>query len=147
MKKTKTDENSVIAKASKLLAGAKTVYLATNGLHGHPNLRAVAPVTAEGVRTVWFATFAGSNKVQELFNDKHAVIYVEGSEMACECRLWGFIEVLDDMESRKKAWNAEIAQHFPDGIESPDLRALRFDVVNGVYTDNKKMETIPFNIE
>jgi len=149
MKKTETeiDANGVIEKAAKLLAGAKTVYLATNGSHGHPNLRALSPVTVEGVRTVWFATDAVSNKVQELQNDKHAVIYVDAPRAACECRLWGFVEILDDMESREKIWNEEVAKHCPDGIESPDLRVLRFDVVNGRYTDNKKMETFPFNIE
>ena len=144
MKKAETDTNDAIAKTAKLLAGAKTVYLATNGSHGHPNLRAMMPAKVEGARTVWFATSAGTNKIVELQHDKHAVIYVEGPRMSGESRLWGYVEVLDDMESKKKVWNDEIAKHFPEGIES--MKVLRFDAHSGVYAD-KKWETFPFEIE
>ena len=146
MKKAETDTNDVIAKTAKLLAGAKTVYLATNGSHGHPNLRAMVPITVEGVRTIWFATSANSSKVLELQNDRHAVLYVEAPRMGGECRLWGYVEVLDDMDSRKKAWSDVTAKHFPDGIKAPDFRALRFDVTSGIYAD-KNWETFPFEID
>ena len=147
MKKTENGANDVIAKTAKLLAGAKTVYVATNGSHGHPNLRAMVPIAVEeGIRAIWFATSAESSKVLELQNDKHAAVYVEAPRMAGECRLWGYVEVLDDMESRKKVWNDLTAKHFPDGVESPDLRALRFDVTSGIYV-NKNWEIFPFEIE
>ena len=143
MKKTENGANEVIEKTTKLLAGAKKVYMATNGSHGHPNLRAMAPIKVEGANIIWFTAFAGSSKILELQNDNHAVIYFDAPRMAGEFRLWGFVEILDDMESRKKVWNDITAQHFPDGIESPNLRVLRFDTVNGTYT-NKNMETFPF---
>ena len=146
MKKSDNSVNDAIAKTAKFLAGAKTVYLATNGSHGHPNLRALAPIAVEGARTVWFSTFAGSNKIQELQRDNHAALYFDAPRMAGELRLWGFVEVLDDVESRKKVWNDMTAKHFPDGIESPDLRVLRFDVTSGIYT-NKNQETFAFEIE
>ena len=38
MKKTENGADDVLAKTAKLLAGAKTVYLATNGSHGHPKI-------------------------------------------------------------------------------------------------------------
>jgi len=146
MEQTENGKKEVLAKVAKLVTGAKTVYLATNGSHGHPNLRAIAPMNSEGIQTIWFSTFAGSNKVLELQNDNHAVIYIEAPRMAGECRLWGFVEILEDMESRKKVWNELTAKHFPDGVESPDLRVLRFNAVNGTYT-NKNMETFTFDIE
>jgi len=148
MVQNENGKKEVLAKAAKLLSGtkAKTVYLATNGSHGHPNLRAMVPIMVEGVKAIWFATSAKSNKVLELQNDNHAVVYFDAPRMAGECRLWGFVEILDDMESRKKVWNDMIANHFPDGIESPDLRALRFDVTSGIYV-NKNWEIFPFEIE
>ena len=146
MKKSENGADDVVAKAAKLLAGAKKVYLATNGSHGHPNIRAMVPVTVEGVRTIWFGTFASSSKVLELQNDNHAVIYAEAPRMGGECRLWGYVEILDDKDSRKKVWNDAMATHFPDGIKSPDLRALRFDVASGTYSD-KNWETFTFEIE
>ena len=144
MKKTENGANDAIEKTAKLLAGAKKVYLATNGSHGHPNLRAISPAKAEGARTVWFAVHADSNKISELVNDNHAVIYFDAPRMGGEFRLWGFVEILDDMESRKKIWGKDYEEFFPDGgIESPSLRVLRFDAVNGTYM-NKNMETFPF---
>ena len=143
MKKTETDTNDVTTKTAKLLAGAKTVYLATNGSHGHPNLRAMAPVKVEGVKTIWFVTIAGSCKVSELQNDKHAVVYVEIPRMGGECRFWGYVEVLDDKESRKEVWNDKVKEYFPEGVNSPNMKVLRFDVTNGIYT-NKNMENFTF---
>jgi general stress protein 26 len=39
------------------------------------------------------------------------------------------------MESKKHVWSDEAAAHFPAGIESPNIRVLRFTVSNGAYVD------------
>jgi general stress protein 26 len=143
MKKGENGQKEVIEKVSKILSGAKSVYLATNGSHGHPNLRAMAPAQVDGVKSVWFLTSAMSSKIQEIQNDGHAVIYADAPRNAGECRLWGIVSVMSDAASREKAWKDEFKEHFPDGASSEDLRVLRFDVSNGIYT-NKNMESFEF---
>jgi general stress protein 26 len=143
MKKSENEREEAIEKISKILSGAKSVYLATNGSHGHPNLRAMMPAKAEGASSVWFVTNAESSKVQELLKDPSAVLYASAPRNAGECRLWGKVEVLSDPASRKHAWNEAFKEHFPEGAEAENLRVLRFEASNGIYT-NKNKESIEF---
>jgi general stress protein 26 len=100
----------------------------------------MAPLRLDGVKSIWFATEAGSSKVQEILKDGNAVIYAEAPRNAGECRLWGNIEVLSDAVSKKKVWSEELRAHFPDGVNSPEMRVLRFDVSNGIYvTTNREL--------
>jgi general stress protein 26 len=135
MKNGELTKKEVLEKAAKLLESAKCVYMATNGENGHPNLRALETTRAEGAKTLWFVSDEESSKVQELLRDDKAVIYVPAARGAGEARFWGNVEVLDDMASKKKVWSDELTEHFPGGIESPNIRVLRFKVSNGIYAD------------
>jgi general stress protein 26 len=135
MKKSELTKKEVAERAAKILESAKCVYMATNGENGHPNLRALLTARTEGIKTLWFVADGESSKVQELLRDDKAAIYVPAARGAGEVRFWGSVEILEDMASRKKVWGDEAAAHFPDGIESPGVRVLRFKVSNGIYAD------------
>lgn len=134
VKSTEISAKEAREKAEKLLDKAKVVFLATNGSHGgHPNLRAMVVAKNEGVVRVWFCTSLGSDKILELVKDDKATLYGYATRAMTEFRLWGSVEILDDMESKKHAWNDEFKEYFPGGVNDPDLRVLRFDARNGVY--------------
>lgn len=118
------------AKVEKLLAGAKVVYLATNGANGHPNVRAMTPMKTRGADTVWFATSLESSKVIELVKDSKSALF--GHSGASEFRLWGTVSILDDRDSRKLVWNDDLKKTYGD-VTSPVMRVLRFDAVSGSY--------------
>jgi general stress protein 26 len=134
MKERELSSKEARAKAEKLLSGAKTIFLATNGSHGHPNLRAVNPLSFEGAQTLWFSTSLESSKIIELVKDNKAVVYGYSPRASSEFRLWGSVVILDDAVSRKHIWQDALKQHFPGGINDPDLRVLRFDSISGLYT-------------
>ncbi|MDR3254950.1 MAG: pyridoxamine 5'-phosphate oxidase family protein [Synergistaceae bacterium] len=121
-------------KAEKLLSGTKTVFLATNGSHGHPNVRAMMPLVYEGVETLWFSTSLESSKIIELVKDNKAAVFGYSQRAKAEFRLWGEIAILDDLVSRKRIWTDELKEQFPEGVNDPDLRVLRFNVVSGLFT-------------
>jgi general stress protein 26 len=128
------DEKEAREKVSKVLAGAKTVYLGTNGSHGHPNVREMSVAYAVRAETVWFVADAGSSKVTELTKDNKAVLYVSAPRNSGECRLWGYVDILDDPASKKLVWKDEYKEFlFQEGIDSPRLRTLCFHVANGFY--------------
>jgi general stress protein 26 len=128
------------AKAEKLLADSKIVFLGTNGSHGHPNLRAMVPARVVGTETIWFATGLDSSKILELIKSDKAVVYAYAARNHSffECRLWGNAVILEDAESRRQVWSDEFKEHFPGGVDDPNLRVLRFDVRNGVYSKDGK---------
>ena len=112
MKNGELTKKEILEKASKVLESAKCVYMATNGENGHPNLRALGRLKLEGIKTLWFFSDEKSSKVQELLRDDKAVIYAPAARGAGEVRLWGNVEILDDMASKKKVWSDEAAAHF-----------------------------------
>ena len=134
MKECVLTEKEAMDKAEKILSGAKAVFLATNGSHGHPNLRALAPIGREGLSTVWFAVNAQSCKIAELMCDSKAVVYGYAPRTLAEFRMWGNAAILDDEESKERFWCDEFEEYFT-GKDDPDLRILRFDAISGVYAD------------
>jgi general stress protein 26 len=133
MKERELTQKDAMAKAVKLLSGTKTVFLATNGSHGHPNLRAMAPLLVEDAATIWFSTSVESSKIIELVKDEKAVIYGYSPRTMAEFRLWGTIAILDDAAARKRVWTDSLKDHFPGGVNDSSLRVLRFDAVSGMY--------------
>lgn len=133
MKERELTQKDAMAKAAKLLSAAKTVFLATNGSHGHPNLRAMKPLVVEGAAVIWFSTSVGSSKIIELVKDEKAAIYGYSARTTAAFRLWGTIAILDDAASRKHIWTDSLKDHFPGGVNDSSLRVLRFNVVSGVY--------------
>lgn len=122
-------------KAEKLLDKAKAVFLATNGsLGGHPNVRAMAVAEHDGIARIWFLTGLDSDKILELVKDDKATIYGYSPRTMAEFRIWGNVVIADDPESRKHAWKDEYKEYFPGGAGDPNLRVLRFDVSNGMYS-------------
>ncbi|MDR1472611.1 MAG: pyridoxamine 5'-phosphate oxidase family protein [Synergistaceae bacterium] len=134
MRSDEFSDRETKARAEKILSGVKTVYMGTNGSHGHPNVRAMSPSKVEGADTLWFVADLNSSKIIELVKDSKAVIYALGPRNAAECRLWGSVTILDDEASKKMVWSDEYKKHlFPDGVNSSNMRVLRFDVSNGHY--------------
>jgi general stress protein 26 len=133
VKEREIPQKEARAKAEKLLSGIKTVFLATNGSHGHPNLRAMMPLLFEGVQTLWFSTELESSKIIELVKDNKAAVLGYSPRSMSEFRLWGSVKILDDMASRKHVWTDYLKEHFPGGAQDPNLRVLRFDAVSGLF--------------
>ena len=134
MKEREIPQKEARAKAEKLLSGIKTVFLATNGSHGHPNVRAMMPLLFEGVETLWFSTHLESSKIMELVKDDKAAVFGYSSRSLSEFRLWGNVKILDDLVSRKHVWTDALKERFPGGAQDPNLRILRFNAVSGLFS-------------
>lgn len=116
----------------EVLRGAKDVIFATNGSHGHPNVRTMYVACHDGAEALWFTTSLESSKIIELIKNEKAAIYIKCDGNA-EVRLWGKVVILDDRESRERVWCDDLRAAFPDGAHDPNMRVLRFDVISGLY--------------
>lgn len=142
MKDSELDHKDVRAKAEKLVAGSKVLFMGTNGSHGgHPNVRAMVPAKVDGLQTIWFSTDLESSKIMELVKDNKATLYAYAPRTMAECRLWGTVSILDDPASRKLIWHDEFKKYFPGGADDPRLRVLRFDISNGTYSNKEGKKT------
>ncbi len=109
------------------------VSFGTFGANGWPNVRVLLVAAKDGIETIWFATGSTSSKIAELKANPKAIIYGYDAEAMQEFRLFGKVELLTDSASRRKIWKDEYVEHFPDGVDSPDMVVLRFDTESGFF--------------
>ena len=137
MKERELTDKETRSKVEKLLSAVDAVYLATNGSHGHPNIRPMMPVRVDGVEKIWFCTALESSKIIELVKDSKAAISGHSPKSMAEFRLWGSMHILDDAVSRQYVWNEALSAYFT-GEDDPNMRVLRFDVISGMYNNKGK---------
>jgi len=109
------------------------VSFATFGTDGYPDVRVLVVTAKDGADTIWFATETSSRKIAQLQKNPKATIYGYDMEAMTEFRLFGTVELLSDPESRRKVWQDDFTQHWPDGVDSPNMIVLKFNTDRGVY--------------
>jgi general stress protein 26 len=135
----------ILVKAEKLLEGSKVIFLATNGSYGHPDLRAMSPLSTSGVAGKWFGTAKTSSKVLEISNDEKAIIYTYSSRPALELRLWGNISIFEKDRAAELGFIAALNDELRTWIEGDDAVLLKFSAVSGLLS-NKNGKNYLFEI-
>lgn len=133
--------------ALRLLKPEKAVFLITVEDDGRPDARAMAVVKTEGLKTIWMITGKQSDKYRQLSRNSGCMLYatdMEDDQNYLELRMWGKIELLDDPESRQKAWLDAYLHYFPGGQNDPDMIVLRFTADSGRLQTQTGRETLTF---
>ena len=133
MNPTQLNAAEVKDRIQKAFGKIPFVSFGTFGTNGWPNVRVLLVAAKDGIETVWFATSVNSPKIAELKANPKAIIYGYDGEAMQEFRLFGKVEMLTDSASRQKIWKDEYIEHFPEGIDSPDMVVLRFDTESGFF--------------
>jgi general stress protein 26 len=118
----------------QMLDKSPFVSFATFG-EGYPDVRVLLVVTKDGTDTIWFATETGSSKLEQLQKNPKVTLYGHDVKEMKEFRLFGSVELRVDPEARHKIWRDDLIQHFPGGINSPNMVILRFATAHGTYSD------------
>ena len=119
------------------------VSLATFGADSYPDVRVLLVAAKDGVDSIWFATSTDSGKIAQLRKNPKAALYGYDRETMMEFRLFGTVELLTDTTSRRKIWQDDFIQHFPEGFDSPNMIVLLFNTEHGFY-DSYGRETGKF---
>lgn len=131
--------------AERLLESGKAIFLVTTGEDGRPDARAMAPVEAEGLKTIWMMTGKCSDKFRQLSKQADCMIYAtdpDDTQNYLELRLWGRMELLDDQASRARAWRDEYTCYFQEGKDDPNLCVLKFTADSGTLQSQSGKEKL-----
>ena len=138
-------------RAKKLLGDMNTIYLATNGESGYPDVRAVSVTKSDGLAAVWMLTGVleegMESKLAEVAKNPKCMIYttaMEDDENYVELRLCGTAEILQDSESRDAVWHDVYYRYFPKGKDDPNLRVLKFTTSSARIQTESVRETVLF---
>lgn len=122
----------------RLMRESEIVYLATNGLDGCPQIRAVFNLRNEeqfpalsflneeaSDMTVTISTNTSSKKVKEIINDPRVSVYYCKPGEINGVQLSGEAEIVSDMDFKRKLWVDGWERYYPLGVEDPDYTILR----------------------
>ena len=127
------DTTETKSRILQMLGKEMFVSLATFGTDGYPDVRVLLVAAKDGVETIWFATETTSGKIAQLRQNPKVAIYGHDMESMTEFRLFGNVELLTDAAARQKIWRDDFVQHFPDGVDAPNMIVLRFNTDHGTY--------------
>lgn len=131
-----TISDEVRGTALDLITQCGIAMVGSNGPDGHPWIKAMIKVEAEGLETVWFSTNTSSARVRQFTANPNASAYFVNVIDYKGLLLLGTMEVLSDRESRKRVWRYGNEIYYPRGLEDPDYSVLRFTATAGNYYHN-----------
>lgn len=143
-KKNKLTQEGAITKSHKLVESCAIAMLGTNGAEGHPNIKAMIKVEAEGIKTIWFSTNTSSKRVAQLRENPKTCVYFHDEDTFKGLILVGEVELLTDLESRKRLWKDGCEIYYPLGVTDPDYTVLRFTAKYGNYYES--LNNVSFDI-
>ncbi|MCL2451560.1 pyridoxamine 5'-phosphate oxidase family protein [Candidatus Saccharibacteria bacterium] len=131
-------------KVEKLIAGAKTSFIASVDENGFPNMKAMlAPRQREGIKTFWFTTNTSSMRTKQYRkNPKSSIYFYERGRFNYQgVMLIGEMEVLTDAKSKEMIWHFGDTMYYKKGVTDPDYCVLKFTAHAGRYYSNFKTES------
>ncbi|MDP4088555.1 MAG: pyridoxamine 5'-phosphate oxidase family protein [Bacillota bacterium] len=120
-------------KALELVESCGIAMVGSQGEDGYPNIKAMLKAEAEGIKTIWFSTNTSSKRVAQFKESTKACVYFVDQQEFKGLMLTGEMEVLNDIESRKRLWSDGCEIYYPLGVEDPDYSVLRFTAKSGNY--------------
>lgn len=101
----------------------------------HSRPMSVGEVDDQG--NFWMLTLSSTHKVQDIQRDPRCYLYFANPSKQEFLTIMGTVEILDDEERKKELWNPLAKAWVPDGLNDPELRALKITPVDGYYWDTK----------
>lgn len=129
-------KEEAVEKGSRLADRSAIAMLGTNGTDGYPCIKAMIKMENEGIRKIWFSTNTSSRRVGELASDPRACVYFVDTEQWMGLMLTGTVEILQDIESRKRIWRDGYERYYRLGVDDPDYTVLCFTAIKGNYYHN-----------
>lgn len=96
---------------------------------------AVSEVDDQGA--LWFLALQTSEKFDDIEKDPRITLHIANPSDQEFLTIHGRCEVLNDMARKKELWSVFASAWVPDGVENPDLRALKVTPEDGYYWDTK----------
>jgi general stress protein 26 len=108
---------------------------------GNPYIKAMIVSRREGNNIFYFDSNNGSTRVAQWKENPNACIYFYGKLIYRGVMLSGTMEIINDMELKKKHWKWPMKFIYKNGgVTDPDYCILKFTAANGRYYSMYKSE-------
>ncbi|HEX7308539.1 pyridoxamine 5'-phosphate oxidase family protein [Lentzea sp.] len=128
-----SEHDDAVAKVAELLSGKKLAMLGTTAPDGTLMSRPMALQEVEFDGDVWLFAERDSRKVAHIGHLPQVNLAVSG--LSTWLSVTGLASVVDDVERKKRLWNAGAAAWLPQGPEDPSVVLIRIEATSAEYWD------------
>jgi general stress protein 26 len=125
-KRAAMNNEEALIKSKQLIEGCSVAMVGSVSDSGYPNIKAMFKIEADGIRTVWFSTNTSSARVSQFRENPKACVYFHDPENFQGLMLVGRMDMLSDLESKRRLWREGWEVYYPLGVMDPDYSVLRF---------------------
>jgi general stress protein 26 len=129
----------------KLLGDFDTAMLVTRSADGGMRARPLAIADKRDDGTLYFATSAGSPKVDEIDADAHVNVTMQDGRRFVS--LSGVARLVRDRGLVERLWSEGWKVWFPQGKDDPSLRLLVVEPTEAAYWDNSGLHGLKYMFE
>ena len=135
MSNTPESRDASLAKIQDLIKDIRIAMLSTAGEDGKIYSRPMATQETRFQGELWFLTRIDSGKVNEIRHDSQVNVAYSDTQNASFVSLAGRAEISRDHEKIKQLWNPMYKAWFPNGVDDPEIAAIRVVVEEAEYWD------------
>jgi general stress protein 26 len=137
-----TDHNENIKKLGDLIKDIRFAMLTTAEEDGTLRSRPMATQQVDSDGYLWFFTYGGAHKVDEIKHDQHVnVSYAEPKDQKY-VSVSGTAQLVRDRQKIEELWNPLYKAWFPQGLDEPDLALLKVSVDKAEYWDSPSSRVV-----
>lgn len=127
-------KDEILEAAANLVERSSVVLIGTAGTDGFPQIKALSRHANDGIRVIWMMTGSETRKIEQLRRDNRAALYFLDPAKMQGLMLEGTVELLSDINSRRRVWKPALQHWYPGGPEDPNFRVLKFTAARGNFS-------------
>lgn len=128
-----------------LIMNADTSFVGSVNDQGFPAIKAMLPPRKiDGIHAVYFSTNTSSLRVTHFRNNPKACLYFCDRRSFQGVMLQGFMEVLEDQDSKDMLWQEGDTLYYSGGVTDPDYCVLKFVTQSARLYSDMRTESFLF---
>ncbi|MDP9365336.1 MAG: pyridoxamine 5'-phosphate oxidase family protein [Chloroflexota bacterium] len=131
-----------IAKLREMIGEIRFAMLTTIEDDGSLRSRPMAAQQTEGDADLWFFTYGGSPKAQEVRRDDRVNVSFSDNDKNRWVSVSGNAELVRDRAKMEELWKPILKAWFPQGLDEPDIALLKVDVEQAEYWDSASSKMV-----
>lgn len=132
-------------KSLELLEKSGIVMLGSINDKAFPNIKGMIKSETDGLKHIWFSTCTSSKRVAQFRENPKACVYAVDFNNWEGLMLVGYIEILNDPESKQRLWREGCEVYYPLGVSDPNYSVLKFTAQWGNYYHG--LANVSFEVE
>ena len=134
-----TDNNK---KLRDLIKDIRFAMLTTLEEDGTLKSRPMATQEVEFDGDIWFFTYGGAPKVDEIVSNQHVNVSYSEPKDQKYVSVSGTAQLVRDRQKIEELWNPLFKAWFPKGLDEPDLALLKVSVDKAEYWDSPSSKVV-----